>query len=603
MRLRPLLFLSFVLVSLIPVGILAYWEQQTALENELAAVQEKHLLLARNLTGTLDLYARNVALALSLGSDMFEMHHSMVYMDQLFTELNFNYVCVVDGSGEATVGKCEFVAAGHQERPRDKFQELASLRELVRSRPGQVTLSGVMPSSDGEPTLYAMKALPNGDFITGSLATDFIVQEQQKIAFGEKGHAAIIDSQGRVLGHPLASWIAEMKDISKLEIAQRMMRGDTGVMQFYSPALKADMVAGYTSVPSTGWGVMVPQPYSEFVGKAQSLQNVVLSIAASGVVIALLLGWWLSGLLARSLSEIATAVNEFAAKGSAPTLKPVHRWTPHEVTELSKSFEQMITEIDRKRKELLTVTDRAVKASEAKTKFLSSISHELRTPMNSILGFSQLLMRRTEEELNEKNQDSVRRIYTSAEHLMQLIDELLHHNMIEEGRVDLSIQDVEIDDIAKITIDNLKARAEESGIHMAYSPAPLPLQMIRADRKRIIQVLLNLLSNAVKYNKPGGKVTLQYEQIQNDMMRISISDTGIGIPLKEQGNVFTPFERLGQETGEIEGTGIGLAISKQLVELMGGAIGFKTTENVGSHFWIEMPLSEKVANEALPVSA
>jgi len=96
---------------------------------------------------------------------------------------------------------------------------------------------------------------------------------------------------------------------------------------------------------------------------------------------------------------------------------------------------------------------------------------------------------------------------------------------------------------------------------------------------------------------------LQYEQIQNDMMRISISDTGIGIPLKEQGNVFTPFERLGQETGEIEGTGIGLAISKQLVELMGGAIGFKSTENVGSHFWIEMPLSEKVANEALPVSA
>ena len=603
MRLRPLLFLSFVLVSLIPVSMLAYWEQQTALEKELATVHEKHLLLAQNLTGTLDLYARKVALALSLGGDVFEMHHSTFHMDQLFTELNFNYVCVVDALGEESAGECEFVATGHQERPRDKFKELASLRKLVESEPEQVKLSSVMPNIDGKPTLYAMKSLSNGDFIIGSLTTDFIVQEQQKIAFGEKGHAAIIDSQGRVLGHPLASWIAEMKNISKLEVAQRMMRGETGVMQFYSPALKADMVAGYTSVPSTGWGVMVPQPYSEFVGNAQSLRHVVLGIAGAGVIIALLLSWWLSGLLARPLSEIATVANEFAAKGAAPTLKPVHKWTPHEVTDLSKSFEHLITEIEKKNKDLLTATDRAVKASEAKSKFLSSISHELRTPMNSILGFSQLLMRRSEEELNEKNKDSVNRIYSSAEHLMNLIDELLHHNMIEEGRVELSIQDVLIDDIAEASINNLKARADEADIRIEYVPASMPTPMIRADRKRIIQILLNLLSNAVKYNNKGGKVTLHYEQIQNRMMRITISDTGIGIPLAGQGKIFTPFERLGQESSDVEGTGIGLAISKQLVELMGGFIGFESAENSGSHFWIDMPLSETVVNEVQTVSA
>lgn len=589
MRLRPLLFLSFALVSLIPVGLLAYWEQQRALERELASVHEKHLLLAQNLTGTLDLYTHDLGRALAIGSDMFSMHHSTGQMDRLFNELNFNYVCLVDGSGHPKASDCEYVADDHAERPLDVFNNLVPLRDAAIRSPGIVKMSGIVPSMGGQPTLYAMKATADDSLIFGSIRPDFIVQEQQKIAFGEKGHAAIVDRNGKVMAHPLPAWVADMKDISKLDVVQRMMRGETGVTQFYSPALKADMVAGYTAVPSSGWGVMVPQPYSELVAQARSLQTIVFGISAMGIVIALLLSWWLSGSLATPLSEIARASKAFADGGRATKLPRSDGLVPSEVRDLSRSFEQMVTDIEKKNNDLQTVTDRAVSASEAKSKFLSSISHELRTPMNAVLGFSQILMRRSKDELSAQSQESLHRLNGSAEHLMELIDELLDLNSIEEGHVQLTIVDTSIEDVVGASINHLKARAKDAGISIHYDPTKMPGTYVRADRKRLMQVFLNLLSNAVKYNKPGGQISIECQEMADDMVRVSVTDTGLGIPAGIQAKAFTPFERLGRETGEIDGTGIGLTITKQLVELMGGNMGFSSTEHVGSEFWFDLP--------------
>ncbi len=150
--------------------------------------------------------------------------------------------------------------------------------------------------------------------------------------------------------------------------------------------------------------------------------------------------------------------------------------------------------------------------------------------MNAVLGFSQILMRRSKDELSAQSKDSLNRLNGSAEHLMELIDELLDLNSIEEGHVQLTIEDTSIDDVVAASIMHLKARARETDISIHYDPTKMPGSYFRADRKRLMQVFLNLLSNAVKYNRPGGQVSIECEETEDDMIRVSVTDTGLGIP-------------------------------------------------------------------------
>jgi signal transduction histidine kinase len=230
--------------------------------------------------------------------------------------------------------------------------------------------------------------------------------------------------------------------------------------------------------------------------------------------------------------------------------------------------------------------EEADRANRAKSEFLSRMSHELRTPMNAILGFAQLLEL---DELTPDQHEGVSHIIHGGRHLLDLINEVLDLTRIEAGRISLSPEPVEISRALHEAIDFLQPLA--AGSEITLRAAPACDYYVTADRQRLRQVLLNLISNAIKYNRPAGSVTVSCEG-SDGRARILVSDTGVGIPSQRMEQLFAPFERLGAEHSTVEGTGLGLAVAKRLVEEMEGTLGVESVPGEGSTFWVELPLTE-----------
>ncbi|MBM2811487.1 MAG: Aerobic respiration control sensor protein ArcB, partial [Chloroflexi bacterium] len=253
-----------------------------------------------------------------------------------------------------------------------------------------------------------------------------------------------------------------------------------------------------------------------------------------------------------------------------------------DVTE-RKYGEHMLQE---KNLELESAKSVAEKANLAKSDFLSSMSHELRSPLNAILGFAQL-MESDAQPPTPSQKESIAQILDAGWHLLNLINEILDLAVIESGKVSLSGEPVSLDEVMLECEAMMEPQAQQRGISMRF-PQFDHHCFVSSDRTRLKQILINLLSNAIKYNTVRGAVVVDYTVTAPDRIRINIKDTGAGLRPEKLAQLFQPFNRLGQEAGGEEGTGIGLVVTKRLVELMGGAIGVDSTVGVGSVFWIEL---------------
>ncbi len=243
------------------------------------------------------------------------------------------------------------------------------------------------------------------------------------------------------------------------------------------------------------------------------------------------------------------------------------------------------------RAETIRAMEAAEGANRAKSEFLSSMSHELRTPMNAIIGFGEMMVHNPKEELNENQKEYTGYILQSAHHLLDLINDVLELSKIESGVVDLELDDMAVDDAIVEAIRLIEDRAIAKNVTLGFDGPETCNCLVVADPVRLRQVLLNLLSNAIKYNNDGGWVKVNCVCSLETNMRIEISDNGRGIPADQQGSVFQAFNRLGRESGPVEGTGIGLTITRDLVLRMNGSIGFESKPGEGTTFWVELPKS------------
>ena len=257
-----------------------------------------------------------------------------------------------------------------------------------------------------------------------------------------------------------------------------------------------------------------------------------------------------------------------------------------DVTEL-KRFEQTLQQTNA---ELESATSVAEKASLAKSDFLSSMSHELRSPLNAILGFAQLMESESPPPTSAQK-ESITQILQAGWHLLKLINEILDLAQVESRKVPLSQEPVSMAEVLLECQAMIEPQAQQHGLHMTFPQFDAPY-FVQGDRTRVKQVIINLLSNAIKYNGEQGTVEVLCALSAPERIRVSIKDTGAGLSPEQVAQLFQPFNRLGQEAGGEEGTGIGLVVAKKLVELMAGVIGVESTVGVGSVFWFELGAAE-----------
>ena len=303
-------------------------------------------------------------------------------------------------------------------------------------------------------------------------------------------------------------------------------------------------------------------------------------MSAASVVLALALGLVLSWSLIDPIQRTEARLAQIAAGEFSGRLDVPNR---DEIGSLATNVNRMNAELRRLYGELET-------ASRHKSEFLANMSHELRTPLNAIIGFSQVLRQQLFGEVNEKQAEYLDDILSSGNHLLSLINDVLDLSKVEAGQVELEIADFSLREALERGVVMVRERATRNGVQLALELAP-DVDLVRGDERRLRQVVFNLLSNAVKFTPAGGSVAVATARVDGEV-NVSVTDTGPGIAPADRERIFEEFQQTDVGVGQREGTGLGLALSKRLVELHGGRIWVESERGHGSRFVFTMPLAE-----------
>ncbi|MFD2205536.1 ATP-binding protein [Kiloniella antarctica] len=360
--LHHVLFIVFTLISTIPVLFFAAWVQKSTIDNEYAAIEDKHLIIANNVSSALSRYASDAELIFRVSVESLLGTQSSAHIPDLLKIVRFNHICITDKTGQifsissVQPGNRHELNGGHL--PVKTRAKLAETIMEAKEKPGRVIFSRAFHDIDGKPTLYLVKAEKDGSIAFGSLETNFIVNIGNKVAFGKQGHAAIVDQAGQVLSHPNATWRAQIKDISAIKPVKLMMAKQTGVTTFYSPSMKVDMIAGYTVLPDVGWGVMIPQPISELDERTHGVKFAVFIITSLGIAAAGFMSWWLARYLSMPMQAVVKAAEDVSAGRLNARIPSFNSFALKEAGDLVQSFNAMVDELEKVERRLRTSEER-----------------------------------------------------------------------------------------------------------------------------------------------------------------------------------------------------------------------------------------------------
>lgn len=561
-------------------------------------------MLSRHLTLALHRYAQDVLSAAEFivvnRDDMTANGSSEVDFAPLFDDHGILSVSLTDAAVsnvEALICP-ENCAAGGAVDAEFYLDLQPYLAEASRNAP-EWSWTGVLSGPDGAPAMYVVRSLEDGRYAVASVSTAFIRNTQRQIQFGEKGHAAIVDRFGRVLAHPRPAWEAERKDISKISIVQAMMRGETGVMTFYSPAMEADMIAGFSAVEGPGWGVMVPQPRREIVAPAQSLLTAIIGLALAVGIAMTAAAWYIAGRITRGVRPIEQVAVRIAAGEFTQRVARDGTALPTELDRLATAIDTMAGRIDEAVTEKIASQAKAQRIEEmnrAKSALLANVSHEFRTPLNAIIGFSTAM----KEELfgplgEERYREYSGLIKDSGSHLLSLVDDVLQ----------VAAKDVGVEEPAAMETIHLPTVAEEVSamIAMAYGNRCRQVLSVsggdltvRGDRLQLKQLLINLVDNAEKYSAAGSTVAIGVAQDTEGGTLLTVADNGIGMSEDEVAGCLQPFGRgVDPHVRQQKGAGLGLSLVQSIVKRHGALLQIESEKGKGTTITVRFPALEDVA--------
>lgn len=414
----------------------------------------------------------------------------------------------------------------------------------------------------------------DADKINTAISAGIIIRHKFFDASGKIVHASRLDDIGKTTSsNYFQNIVMKGETFAKIELDDTFEENQTYVSEAYIPIMENGAFKGAIEV------------YSDVTMRAREMFKFRIWAFVVLCGFTLLLGGLLAVVVIRRKVAQEIAEQSFVAEQALIDVKgALEERVSDRTYELKLEIESHLeTEA-----ELVDAMMKAERANAAKSAFLSSVSHELRTPMNAIMGFAQVLQLSAKGKLDARETENVAQIIDNGDKLVGLIDQILDLSKLETKHTDTHTTQFRIDELLMESVKEFQADADRNDIKIMTDVGTCIGKSVTVDRNCLKQTLFNLVSNAIKYNTQGGSVQIICECGSNDGFKIIVKDTGIGIPVEHHDNVFQSFERLGQEGKTITGAGVGLSISKSLVELINGKIGFESAAGKGSTFWIEV---------------
>jgi len=438
--------------------------------------------------------------------------------------------------------------------------------------------------------------------LIGFLAGTVNLSEVQRLSnysrIGVNGQAVVVDRRGRVIAHPRNDWRIEAKDLSSQAIFQQSLGQENGVSWYTDLDGNDPRAAGFATVPVVGWKVWISQPVADLRTELTPLILSTLEWLLVAIVLALVLGFIAAAWITRPVVELTRAAGRIAQGDFVTPVVVRERFAAKEMRELAHTFNQMARQlsgayltledkVSQRTSELQSANQELARANKLKSEFLANVSHELRTPLSAIIGFSQILLDGIDGPVNEEQLQDITQVNKSGQSLLSLINQILDLSKIEAGKMELSLERVELPVLISAVLDSISPLAQEKGLRID-TRFPPGLPAVEGDAARLKQILINLLSNAVKFTDRGHIEVIA--QPSGRMVRIAVKDTGIGISREAQKLIFDEFvQGDGSSTRRHGGTGLGLSIVRKLVEMHGGAITVISEPGMGSTFTFTVP--------------
>ncbi|HWH39909.1 MAG TPA: sensor histidine kinase [Usitatibacter sp.] len=498
------------------------------------------------------------------------------------------------------------VDAGGRERLRvsrseldevDSGRDVAGLDAFVKSRPRQPYYSPAFFREGSVPhlTLAVRDAGRGGAVTLAELNLKFVGDVVGDIRVGRGGFVYAVDGQDNLVAHPDLSLVVRRPDLSaytplKRIRAQVAQGGETVVGMFEGRGLEGgDVLISAALIPATQWLVVAEQPRREVLQAMYDSLTRTLTVMGIGLLVALVSGYVLARRLAQPILEVQRGAEKIAG-GNFSTRIGIR--TGDEVEALAREFNRMADQLQGYttglEQRVAEKTAELEMANRHKSEFLANMSHELRTPLNAVIGFSDVLREEMFGPLNAKQLEYVADIHLSGQHLLSLINDILDLSKVEAGRMQLDVHPFDVRAAVENCATLIRERALRGRLRFSCE-AGRGTDSWRGDERKFKQVVINLLSNAVKFTPPGGEVALQ-AGVEDGALVLRVRDTGIGIDPEDQQAIFEEFRQARMSSRRAEGTGLGLALSRRLVELHGGTLTVESRPGQGSVFTARFPL-------------
>jgi len=547
-------------------------------------------------------------LATSIGPRLMEAAEVKAEIDSVqenFPDITSIYVADVEGKQIARTGAGE-------------LENVSKVWSFQVGKTGDELVSDVyLDPETSKPMRSVTLPIVSKGTVAGVLSADIsfrrIMLSVMSIGAGKNANVLVVAGNGRVVAHTQMHELAEL-DLSKSPVVEAVLAGQEGTIKGYTDELGRRVLGTYTPIWELGWGVVIQKPLVDIAAEVWQLRATILLAMVISVLLAVLAGWLMSRQIAKPIHQLAVA-SEKVTQGDLSLSVDVK--SSNEIGVLAHSFNQMIlslkksrdelqqwgeklerqveqrtADLEQKSRELSGANVRLKEMSQLKSQFLSNMSHELRTPLNSILGFSEVLQEKMFGELNEKQQEYVNYISESGQHLLSLINDILDLAKIEAGKLEMEPAEVSLGDLLQNSLTMVKEKALKHGIELSLK-LENEIPHIYADERLVKQVVFNLLSNAVKFTPDGGRVGIEAVK-EDEHIRITVWDTGIGIKEEDKEKLFKEFQQLDSGRDKrYQGTGLGLALSKRLVEMHGGRIWVESEEGKGSRFNFTLPIKQE----------